>query len=56
MKGVSIIHDETEEGTLLAVDMELISSTRGEIDDSLDRLLIAARRDEPAVPFEVVEK
>jgi hypothetical protein len=36
--------------------MELISSKRGELDDYLDLLLIEARKDEPTVPFEVVEK
>ena len=56
MKGVSIIHDETKKKRYLQIDMELISSKRGEIDDYLDLLLIEARKDEPTVPFEVVEK
>lgn len=56
MKGVSIIHDETKKKRYLQIDMEVISSKRGEIDDYLDLLLIEARRDEPTVPFELVEK
>jgi len=56
MKGVSIIHDETKKKRYLQIDMDLISSKRGEIDDYLDLLLIEERKDEPTVPFEMVEK
>jgi hypothetical protein len=56
MKGVSIIHDETKKKRYLQIDMELINSKRGEIDDYLDLLLIEARKDEATTPFEVVEK
>ena len=56
MKGVSIIHDETKKKRYLQIDMELIGSKRSKIDDYLDLLLIEARKDEPTVPFEMVEK
>jgi hypothetical protein len=56
MKGVSIIYNETKKKRYLQIELELISSKRGEVDDLLDRLLIEARKDEPTVPFEVVEK
>ncbi len=56
MKGVSIILDETNSKRYLQIDMELISSKRGELDDYLDLLLIEERKDEPTVPFEVVEQ
>jgi hypothetical protein len=56
MKGISIIHDETKKKRYLQIDMELIGSKRGAIYDFLDLLLIAARKDEPTVPFEVIEK
>jgi hypothetical protein len=56
MKGIRIIHDETKKKRYLQIDMELIGSKRGEIDDYLDLLLIEERKDEPTVQFEVVEK
>lgn len=56
MKGVSIIHDETKKKRYLQIDMDLMGSKRGEIDDHLDLLLIEARKGAPTVPFEVVEK
>lgn len=56
MKGISILHDETKKKRYVQIDMDLISSKRSEIDDYLDLLLIEARKDEPTIPFEVVEK
>jgi hypothetical protein len=56
MKGVSIIHDETKKKRYVQIDLDLIGSKRGEVDDYLDLLLIESRKNEPTVPFEEVEK
>ena len=56
MKGISVIHDETKKKRYVQIDLDLIGRKRGEIDDYLDLLLIEARRDEPVIAFEEVEK
>ncbi len=56
MKGISLIHDETKKKRYVQIDLDLIGSKRGEVDDYLDLLLIESRKDEPTVPFEEVEK
>jgi hypothetical protein len=56
MKGIRIIHDETKKKRYVQIDLDLIDTKRDEIDDYLDLLLIEARKDEPVIPFEEVEK
>ncbi len=56
MKGIRIIHDETKKKRYVQIDMDLIGTKRDAIDDYLDLLLIEARKDEPVVTFEAVEK
>lgn len=56
MKGIRIIHDETKKKRYVQIDLDLIDTKRSEIDDYLDLLLIEARKDEPNIPFEEVQK
>lgn len=56
MKGVSIIHDETKKKRYLQIDLDMVATKRGEIDDYLDLLLIDSRKGDPLIPFEQVEK
>jgi hypothetical protein len=55
MKGVSIILDETTKKRYVQIDMELIITKRGEVDDFLDLLIIESSKDEPTIPYDVVE-
>ena len=56
MKGISYITDEKNRKTAVVIDLKTFNKHEEEIEDLLDIIIAASRKDEVSIPFEKVVK